>query len=240
MRTFFLGVLLFAQVGFGAPQTEVVEISKVYAPNGYDTNDPTVEITLAGTFPTACYYKASAEFDKRGHQIFIRQLAYKYEGTKEFCGSTKVAYTNTIGLGSLEKEQTYEVINADTGAILTTLEIVQAPAPLENPDSVPYAAVQQVSIWKNTASKKNELRLVIPMRNACDRMKMPVDIDIQKNRSTLLVRPIVESVGPSKACPDAPFRYVHTEELPDTVKGDWLLHVRALGGQSFNQVTTLE
>lgn len=230
--------LLFSLSAVAAPPLEQVSVMGFLSPNGFDTND-IVQIQVVGSFPDNCHYLGPYEVDTVGNRVTVTQFAYKYDGTARFCTQSKVTFTNTVNLGFLEKADTYTVIDKVGGRSLGHVKIVSAPEPRENPDSEPYALVDRAHIQKNPATGWPEVQMVIPLNSTCQKIRLPVSVEVQKDRGTVVVKPIVDDI-PGKTCLNSPMRYVHTEKLSTAIKGGWLLHVRARGGQSINQLSYID
>jgi hypothetical protein len=236
-------IALFAlstSVCLADPPLESVSIQKFLAPSGFDTND-IVQIQVVGTLPTTCHYLGPAEVYKAGTHVDVKQYAYKYTGTKEFCLQMKIPYTATITLGQLDKTGDWDIRLADTGATIGKLNIVEAPEPKQNPDTMPYAPVDDASIELNPQTKNWEARLKVHFRNECAKLKK-VHVDVQTAQETILVRPEADypaTVDPI-ACPEKDVLFTHTEVLPAGTKGVWLLHVRAANGRAINKLSILE
>lgn len=237
MNRLLMGIF-FSVSAVAAPPLEQVAVSGFLSPNGFDTND-IVQIQVVGTFPDNCHYLGPYEVNSSGNQITVTQFAYKYQGTARFCTQSKVPFTNTVNLGFLEKADTYSVQDHVSARSLGSVTIVNAPEPRENPDSEPYALVDRAHIQKNPATGWPEVQMVLPLNTTCQKVRLPMSVDVQKDRGAVVVKPIVDEI-PGRKCLNAPIRYVHTEKLPIAIKGGWLLHVRARGGQSINQLSYLD
>jgi hypothetical protein len=241
-------LLFFALAVYGTsslkaetPPLESVFIQKFLAPAGYDDNDVSVLIQIMGTLPSTCHYIGPAEVYKAGQHVDIRQYAYRYAGTKEFCLQMKIPYTATINLGPLQKVGDWEVRLADTSQMLGKIHVDEAPSPRENPDSYTYALVEDAWTQQNPLTKRWEAKLKLHFRNKCTKLSK-VEVDVQAAQETVLIRPIVDNgltLDPAN-CPEQSVRLDHTEVLPASLKGAWLLHVRAANGQAISKLSLLE
>ncbi len=240
---FFLSLAVFGNFALNAetPPLESVSIQKFLAPDGFDDNDVSVLIQIVGTLPSTCHYIGPAEVYKAGQQVDIRQYAYRYAGTKEFCLQMKIPYTATINLGPLQKIGDWDIRLADTSQVLGKIHVSEAPAPRENPDSQAYALVDDAWIEQNQLTKRWEAKLKLHFRNKCTKLTK-VEVDVQAAQETVLIRPIVDNgvaLDPVN-CPEQTVRVDHTEVLPSSIKGAWLLHVRAANGQAISKIALLE
>ncbi|MEW6055540.1 MAG: hypothetical protein AB1540_02925 [Bdellovibrionota bacterium] len=232
---------------FDAIQHALVDIvpNKIFVPQGYDNNDPRIELVLEGELPGTCHKLGPTlhRVDHSKQKVFIRQKAYFYPG--EWCMNVPIYYkTAPIDLGQLGAGNYTIVFESAEQAPVTYAEhlpVAESDSP--RPDDYFYASVTNVRVVADSASEPEEVATATTARAykailkgrheaVCTRFDTAL-VRIQPNR-VIEILPIVE-LGKGR-CPDSERDFSIEVKLGAVAPGRYLIHVRSLSGQSVNEV----
>lgn len=243
MKNIVLALGLFAsQVSFGETQLDPVEvqapIEKIFIPAGFDDND-NVEVVLHGNFPDTCHQigKAEAKINPLTKEVKVVATSFRYPG--KFCIQSITPFIQTLSLGIMT-EGKYKVELVNDKEVQNSLDISRRKT--ESPDDYLYATVENAYIEVNEQSGKQALKIQghFPMFFVgCMVLKEvrayrdPVDV--------LVVLPIADIVN-DEQCDEQPSdrSFEYTQGLAETFKGEGLLHVRTLNGNSLNRFIDIQ
>ncbi|MGE3608354.1 MAG: hypothetical protein AB7I27_02110 [Bacteriovoracaceae bacterium] len=196
---------------------------KVYAPQGYDTND-SVEVVVSGRLPDMCHRNPSFEVNKTGNHFKITLFAY-YVPDIQGCKQISVPYSEVVNLGMLDKGD-YQVSlqgvsNTDKPA---KLKIIEATSSLI--DDFKYGNV--MGIKEDEAGRGIELVGTNPV--SCLKFESMETI-IQNN--VIVFKPHFKEEGECKEDP-TPFAIRYEVPYLENSPRGVLLHVRVMNGRSYN------
>lgn len=215
------------------------EIEKIFIPQGFDDND-NVEVVLHGNFPNTCYQvgNAEAKVDAEARTVTVSATSYRYPGT--FCIQSITPYIQTVKLG-LIPEGDYQVIYSKDQQVRSSLQVTRRKT--ESPDDYLYATVENAYIDVNSANGKQALKLQGHFPYFFVGCMVLKDVRVVKSPTdVLVVQPIAEIVDDEAVCASQPDdrAFEYTSGLAEPFKGEGLLHVRTLQGNSLNRFIDIQ
>ena len=204
-------------------------IESVFIPEGFDNND-SVQIVIHGKLPNSCYQVGytSTELDQETNKLYISLVAYEYVGE---CSEYGAPYHLPVHAGLFRKAGSYGVYDKKSGIYLGSLTVGKAKAGPGGTDELDYAPV--LDGFLNDTPKGKELVIRGAFNWSCLEIS---DIKVIPQQNVVVVLPQMKR-NPEVKCAVGEFGYevkrAITEKLP---KGEFLLHVRSMGGQSINKV----
>lgn len=235
MKSAILPLFLLAFPVFATPTVppaEVAAIDKLFVPDGYDDNDM-IEVVVSGTFPDSCHQvgEAITQIDETTKTVTLMQLSYREPGV--MCVQMLSPFSHTIKIGHLNKgTYNFKVLNnpeISRPFVIKQAEVEQADDFLYPP--VDYADVVLSQTGKPVLIVKGSYPF---MKKGCMKTQ-DATINFQSH-DTLVVQPKATIVDDAAGCET---NYEHRYELPYQIEGKFLIHVRALNGQSYNRVEAL-
>lgn len=231
ISSFLLGALAFGGVAAYAVTTEPllvkIPIRKAYIPVGFDSNDR-AEVVITGILPDSCYKmgpsRAIVDADKQ--IVAVEQTAYLFEG---YCTDMIIPFVQVVQVGMLPKGS-FAVTDISNGKYLGALPVLEGSNP--GIDDFHYLPVTNAHIQESTGSPRFTLVMTGNFADRCTRFKRA---DVHYHADVIVVQPIVERLTESnRDCSETKVRYTISVPIKDGIKGTHLLHVRSMGGQSFN------
>jgi hypothetical protein len=215
------------------------EIEKIFIPQGFDDND-NVEVVLHGNFPNTCYQVGSTEakVDPVSRTVTVSATSLKYPGT--FCIQSITPYIQTVKLG-LIPEGDYQVIYSKDQQVRSSLQVTRRKT--ESPDDYLYATVENAYIDVNSESGKQALKMQGHFPFFFIGCMVLKDVRVLKSPTdVLVVQPIAEIVEDEAVCASQPDdrSFEYTSGLAEPFKGEGLLHVRTLNGNSLNRFIDIQ
>jgi hypothetical protein len=215
------------------------EIEKIFIPQGFDDND-NVEVVLHGNFPNTCYQvgNTEAKVDAASRTITVSATSLKYPGT--FCIQSITPFIQTVKLG-LIPEGDYQVIYSKDQQVRSSLQVTRRKT--ESPDDYLYATVENAYIDVNSESGKQALKMQGHFPYFFIGCMVLKDVRVLKSPSdVLVVQPIAEIVEDEAVCATQPDdrAFEYTSGLAEPFKGEGLLHVRTLNGNSLNRYIDIQ
>lgn len=211
-----------------------VNITKAFIPIGFDDNDRSVQITIAGELPSSCYQLGETETfteEVAGEtKIVIRQPAYL---TKALCIPVAMPFVRYLDLGRLSAGR-YAIEAAGKGNLSTALgELTVDAVEGDGPDSKLYAPITSAYVAYNKKKDQHELILRGNFPTRCMKFKEIV-IKPAQTDDVIVVLPEVEKIG-KVPCTPSQSRY-QTKQVIDQKLGNqtYLFHIRAMGGAALN------
>lgn len=204
-------------------------IESVFIPEGFDNND-SVQLVIHGKLPNSCYQigYTSTELDQDTNKLYVSLIAYEYVGE---CSEYGAPYHLTVQAGLFRKAGSYGVYDKKSGVYLGGLTIGKAKAGPGGTDELDYAPVLDGFLNETANGKELVVRGVFNW--SCLEIG---DIKIMPQQDVVVVLPQTKK-NPDVKCVVGEFGYEVkrpvTEKLP---KGEFLLHIRSMGGQSINKV----
>jgi hypothetical protein len=213
-------------------------ITKIFIPQGFDDND-NAEVILHGEFSSTCYQvgRTEAAVDPATKTVTVSATAFKYPG--KFCIQSITPFIQTIKLGLVD-EGDYTVVLKQDKAVKSQLNVVRRKT--ESPDDFLYATVENAYIDVNFETGKQALKLQghFPFFFVGCMVMKDVQVSLSPT-DVLVVQPIAEIVD-NETCnnqsSDRSFEY--TAGLQAPFKGEGLLHVRTLNGNSLNRFIDIQ
>lgn len=216
-----------ATAAFDTDQPKIIDArpSKVYVPNGFDSNDQ-VQVVTEGYFPNGCYRPGdvSVSVDHSAKEIAIKTKAYEYPG---FCIQVVVSYSQVVNVGLLE-EGNYRIVLGSDQSFLNQVTVKKASVP--SADDYIYAPVNQALLSK--VNGEATLILTGTFTNSCMSLQ---EVKINVDSDTIVVQPIVEMANENCVEGNFPFRY-NRYVGKDIKPGRYLLHVRSMNGRAINNL----
>jgi hypothetical protein len=215
------------------PKEVDVPISKIYIPQGFDTNDRS-QVVIEGSMPNTCYRlgQTSTKFDAEKNQLVIEQHAYFYAGI--MCMTMTVPFNKPVDLGIM-KAGSFDVTDGYSGVVFGKLPVAITTS--AGPDDYLYAMVDDASLGFQGGVQAVVLRGNLP--GSCWYLRETKVIEEGKDVITLL--PIMDYTHEdTDGCTRENTPFVTSVKVPPTVKkGRYLIQVRSLNGQSVNKLFDL-
>ena len=207
-------------------------VDKVFVPTGFDDNDK-IEVVVHGKFVSSCYKMgpATASFDAATKKIVINAEAYYYAGAT--CQQMTVPFIKTVEVRGAIASGNYKIEVAKRPNVTASLVVTRATRP--EADDYLYAAVQSADVEETNAGDTLVLRGQHPsLIQGCIKF-VEVKTHMSPSR-VLVVQPITRIENNSNACVgDGAGRFEFRTQLTGLTRGDYVIHVRALDGNSLNQ-----
>lgn len=241
MKAILILAITFAAINVFANASLEPEIfpaapSNVYVPQGFDTND-NVEIFFEGEFMNSCYKVGMTvhTVDEETKSIYITDLAHYFgEG---FCAAVVVPYQKGLNAGLLNKGEYKIFFRHSRGNFVESQYVPVKPAQTDQADDHLYAPVKYAQYIPGKNQSPGHLKLMGTFKNSCMRLDY-VKVNIRPYSNVVDVLPVaIMDRGGCKEIEGRPFE--HNVELNDLHEGRFLLHVRALNGQSVNEIVTV-
>jgi hypothetical protein len=215
------------------------EIEKIFIPQGFDDND-NVEVVLHGNFPNTCYQvgNAEAKVDAASRTVTVSATSLKYPGT--FCIQSITPFIQTVKLGIIP-EGDYQVVYSKDQQVRSSLNVTRRKT--ESPDDYLYATVENAYIDVNSANGKQALKMQGHFPYFFIGCMVLKDVRVVKSPTdVLVVQPIAEIVDDDAVCASQPDdrSFEYTSGLTEPFKGEGLLHVRTLNGNSLNRYIDIQ
>ena len=219
-----------------APTLVSAPVTKLFAPVGFDSNDD-AEIVIHGHFSSWCYKlgPVKAEVDAVNRRIIVRPSAWFYRDG--VCHEMRVPYVTSVKLGPLIPGD-YTVKVNGMNALTATLPII--PATRSNPDAYIYAPVDTVE-WTVNSAGRQVIRLSGTPPDVEDGCLVLLEARLMRTADVFVVLPITRIESDPGVCGELDLdRFTYDVVVPDSVlPGEYLLHVRALAGQSINRLVNV-
>lgn len=205
-------------------------LSKAYIPAGFDSND-SVQIVVAGKFPHTCHQMGAifTSLDRGRKVLEVQVSAYEHEGR---CLPVEVPFFQVVHVGLVGMAGSFRVVDRTTKKSLGVLSLKEAGEG-GGPDDETYAPLLDAYFLPQPGGKKLAVLSGI-FSDTCLRLK---DVEVRYHPDVVVVMPKLDRRGTSCAPASRPFH--KKVELEPELKGTFLLHVRALGGQAFNKMVVL-
>ena len=231
----FLSLGLAQAASAAGPTLVQAPIEKVFVPQGFDDNDK-VEVIVHGHFTNSCYKMGpvDATVDNAAKKIVITAAAYYYPGA--VCAQMMIPFIKSVEFKGILAAGKYTISVANRPTAKTSpLSITRATRP--EADDYLYAAVQSVNIdEKSDGTRSLVLKGQHPyLLQGC--IKLQEVKTYLSPGGVLVVQPITRIENESEQCRGAVnnrFEY-HTPLTTPLAQGEYVIHVRALDGNSVNQ-----
>lgn len=231
----FFNLNTWAQVGpwLVPPEEVIAHYSRSYVPGGFDTND-NVEFFASGHYQNGCYKKGKTSVirDLENHRIDV--TITHYYSPDELCIMWVQPYGESVKLGVLP-EGTYEIyVNGQKTRNNLPVHLAQT----NDVDDYLYAPVSNVSFDAAT----NQLTLSGFFFDHCAEIS-EINMIKEADRNVIAVLPVV---GFKDNCLAGGIerrlnRWEETVDVDMTgITDNVLFHVRAMNGESKNELVTLE
>jgi hypothetical protein len=214
-------------------------IDKIFIPQGFDDND-NVEIVLHGNFPNTCYQvgNAEAKINPEARTVTVSATSFKYPGA--FCIQSITPFIQTVKLGIIP-EGDYQVVYSKDQQVRSSLQVTRRKT--ESPDDYLYATVENAYIDVNAQSGKQALKLQGHFPYFYVGCMVLKEVRVLKNPAdVLVVQPVAEIVEDEALCANQPDdrAFEYTSGLAEPFRGEGLLHVRTLHGNSLNRFIDIQ
>ena len=224
----FLG-LFWSSFGFAtepqAPRLLEVGVSDVFVPQGFDDNDPNVQVIVEGYFPNTCYKLGPIKVEQKEDRIKITPQAYFYHAP---CLQVMVHYTQEINLGILKAGKYTLDIPSDRPETTPMLPIAHAEN--QGPDDYIYAPIESARV---VSKERPMVRLHGVFSNSC--MSLDRVVTHSESNRVVAILPIAKYEN-NGACLDVLTPFHKDVQIKDPLKGRTLLHVRSLNGNAVNVI----
>lgn len=216
------------------PTEVVLQPKYAFFPPGFDSND-NAQVVISGYMPNTCFKALPPEVtvNRQDKKVVVKNKALFFSGC--FCLEVLVPYNHVIDLNVLEAGGYAFVTTDDRGREIPWGAINIAQATGLGPDNSPYAPIDSISAVE-VSPGNFDLEIKGHYLSRCMTHK---EISVLKRANNIIeVLPYID-IATNSWCrdPGDPFEFkVH---LGTDLNAATLIHVRALNGQSFNQVINL-
>lgn len=205
-------------------------VSDVFVPQGFDDNDPNIQVIVEGYFPNTCYKLAPARVEKKEDRIKIVPQAYFYHGP---CLQVMVHYAQEIDLKSF-----LGPLKAGKYTLDIPSDCPETPHPIlpiahsnnAGPDDYLYAPIESARV---ISKQSPTVRLQGVFSNSCMSLDR-VMVHSESNR-VVAILPIAKYEN-NGVCLDALKPFYKDVKIEEPLKGRTLLHIRALNGNAVNVI----
>jgi hypothetical protein len=224
----FIFAASLAQAQAADPVRVPALFSKVYVPNGFDSNDQ-VQFVGEGMFRNTCYRHANTtvRVDESQKTVFVGPVAYEYSG---FCLQVILPFERVVDVGIL-KAGTWKIVQVNGAHQLGEIKVL--PALTESPDDYLYAPISQ-AYFRQVASGA-EITLSGEFTSSClalDQVKVEIQPDV------IVVQPIAK-MDSGATCKDGRFAFSRVVPVNSIKNGRYLLHVRSMNGNAINTLVSV-
>lgn len=216
-------------------------IDKVFVPNGFDDNDK-VEVIVHGHFNSSCYKMGpvSASIDAVTNKVNVTAEAYYYPNAT--CIQMMIPFTKTVEVNRHLNVGTYDV-KIFGRPQLGSLPLRIAPSKGPDADDFIYASVNSANLEQNAAGDQEiVLKGQHPyLLQGC--IKFDSIVSYVGADNVVVVQPITRIINSDDECLEqsqANKFDVRKKLDQKLIKGEYLMHVRALDGNSINQFVEIE
>lgn len=205
-----------------------VPVDHIYIPSGFDSND-SAEAVVTGFLPNLCYKAPKSTVLVKDGKISVSVKATKNiaGGRMGYCANVVVPYTESIGIGVLDKGKYKVSVNENSSWELSSnMNIAEASS--NSIDDEVYANVNEVS-RPNESSRK----VILKGYNPSDCFELKEITIVDNGTDTYSVLPKMKQV--KEFCPKKMMAFSYEIEVPEKLEADKvLLHVRVMDGRSVN------
>ncbi len=206
-------------------------INGIFVPKGFDNND-NAQVVITGAYPNTCYQvgRVDALVNDETKTIDVEVTSFFHSNRP--CLMLYTPFTEVVSLGLLKAGSYHVQVNNKADQQLMPVSI----APVDSSDDFVYANVFGLI-------RKGDRGFVLEGRlpKACAKLQKVQMIEEPGN--VVVVLPLVEF--PEGCDPnvvndrDRGQAFSEEIQLPSSMKGRYLIHVRSLNGGSMNQVVEL-
>lgn len=205
----------------------------VYVPPGFDDNDNS-QVIFEGEFLTTCTQVGPTEYfiDESSMTIKIDNVVYEHD--LPFCLQTIVPYKKVVNLGQLKsgKWKVYFKTDQANWAPEKMIEISAAPHPAL--DDFTYGPVDQAFVINKGTATQPDYKLTLKGLIQSDCMHFDHVKVLQREKNVVEVLPVMQ-IEKRNNCRSIESFFTREIDLPNTIKGRKLIHVRVLNGGALNE-----
>lgn len=236
MLQFFASIFVLVSVFAGsdalaesAPVKVPVLYDKLFAPNGFDSNDH-IQIVGEGLFRNACYRSAGADvsIDEASKTIRVNPVAYEYSG---FCLQVLLPFDRVMDVGILSAGKWQVVQEGDRGKKLGEFTVRRALQ--ETPDDHLYAPISQA--FHRQKDGRSEITVTGTFSNSCLSLQ---EVRTSVENNVIVVQPIA-ALASRAGCSEGRFEFSRTITMDHIEGGHYLLHVRSMNGKAVNSLVDI-
>ncbi len=205
-----------------------VKITKVFAPEGYDTDDG-VEIMAVAKLPSSCFKLGAVVTQvKPTQEVWISVKANEFTGK---CHTSPTPVPLVISLGRLAHEGVYRIMDASSRDELAKFRVKLAPKSGHGTDEELYPSL--VDAYLTWGGDSVKLVLTGVFADDCQEIKKVV---FSTSEDVLVALPEVDHPEDPK-CVKGTFPFLKEFDVKAEVpRKAFLLHVRSMHGRSINKL----
>lgn len=225
----------------GILETVEIPVEAVLAPpKGFDDND-NIQLVIHGRLPNGCYILiepsvvAVSPGKYRVKQEALKRKAGVCADPSKLPDSAKfpVPFQSEVSLGQLPAGG-YEFDFASTQGIDGARSLTVDPSVTSSIDSLPYAAVTQVSAQDVVAALDPiQVTLIGVLNSSCS--ELDPDVQVVKYDDVTVLLPTVH-IKEGVICKQMTAPFIRRVTLKGTKMGHHLIHVRSMSGKSLNRI----
>lgn len=205
----------------------------LFTPSGFDNNDASVQVVIAGEFANTCYKvgPVEAEVDESNHRIVVHNRAYLYESC--WCAQVMVPYEQVVDLGQVAAGRYEVLIDDENGKPEKMGALNISVSTNQGPDDYLYVPVEQINV---TTHENAAPVLEIKGTFTSDCMTFDQVKVAYREGNVIEVLPIAKYIESDQQCRKVLTPFTREVTLDGAPKGKTLIHVRSLNGRAINKV----
>lgn len=218
-------------------QLVTVTPSHVFAPPGFDDNDPHTEVMVTGYLPSTCYKMGAVDYkiDTRKKTITLKAQAHYFPGS--WCVFALVPYTVPVDFRRLKANDYTIQAETEKGEIQAMGNLPVAISTNQGPDDHLYASVKDIGFAGKPQNGKAMLRIEGTLGNSCmflDEIKI-----LKRKNDVIEVLPLAET-REGEICMPILKPFIAETEVEIESATPFLVHVRSLNGMALNRIFEFE
>jgi hypothetical protein len=221
---------LFASAAYASvpPVTAAIPVTHIYAPQGFDSNDPS-EVIITGYLPDLCYRAPSTYSQVSGQTIQIQAEALR-PSQNALCPLVAMPLLEAVQVGVLEKGE-YGIVVNQPGSNPVTSSIYIEEARGKGVENSVYANTGSVDRIPGTRA------VILTGINPVNCYELDQIRYISNGKDTYTVLPIMKQSNAT--CESRPTAFSYQWDVPtelSAIEPMPLLHVRVMNGKSINKL----
>jgi hypothetical protein len=215
-------------------------VEKVFVPQGFDSNDK-IEVIVHGSFNSTCYKMGpvTVTADDSGKKLFVTAEAFYYPDAT--CLQMKVSYIKSVEVDHHLTPGNYKIEVAGLPTLkVSPLNVAAAMRP--EADDYLYASVYSATV-EQTPEGDEEIVLKGQHPYLFDGCVKFESVKTYLGPDNVMVVQPITRIGRGEECRGsvALSRFEEHKAIPSGLnRGEYLLHVRVLDGNSVNQLFNIE
>lgn len=233
---------LFSNPSFSRPILPILPpiempapINAMYVPSGFDSNDIT-EVIVTGFLKNSCQQIGQGRAMVDHKEKVIAVYVPSFEVKRDICIEMKVPFVKSVKIGHLQP-MTYSIQTVNHPSITSTISIKESTT--TSTEDYLYLPVDFADVLEMDGQQKLFLTGRFPeIKDGCMKVEQAI-INIEKDSHMVIVQPVGRIEKQSNCTDENTESYQQFFDMPKKFTGKGILHVRTLGGGSYNRTISL-